>query len=41
VLNGACAALEMALSQAGARLTDQQKEDLRKECLDAANRKVK
>jgi hypothetical protein len=41
VLNGACAALEMALAQAGARLTDKQKEDLRKECLDAANRKVK
>jgi len=41
VLNGACAALELALAQAVGRLSEKEKEDLRKECLETANRKVK
>ena len=38
VLKGACQGLEILLSRAGARLNDKQKEDLRKQCLDFANR---
>jgi outer membrane protein OmpA-like peptidoglycan-associated protein len=38
VLKGACQGLEILLSRAGARLNEKQKEDLRKQCLDFANR---
>jgi hypothetical protein len=40
VLKGSCAALELALSQAVGKLSGKEQEDLRKECLEAANRKV-
>jgi len=38
ILGGACQLLEMLLERAGATISEKQKEDLRKECLDAAKK---
>jgi OmpA family len=41
VINGACHGLEILLNQAGARLGDQQKEELRKQCEAAAKKPIR
>lgn|SRR5215813_12617551 len=41
VISGACYGLEVLLTQAGARLGDQQKEELRKQCQEAAKKPVR
>ena len=41
VISGSCHGLEILLSQSGARLGDQQKEELRKQCEQAANRPIR
>ncbi len=41
ILGGSCQLLEMLLERAGGTLTDKQKEDLRKDCLAAANKPIR
>jgi OmpA family protein len=41
VISGSCYGLEVSLTQGGARLTDQQKEELRKRCKEAAKRPIR
>ncbi|MGH7908963.1 MAG: hypothetical protein ACRENW_03820, partial [Thermodesulfobacteriota bacterium] len=41
VLSGSCYVLEALLSQAGARLRDKDREDLRKQCLEAAKKPIR
>jgi hypothetical protein len=41
VISGSCYGLEVSFTQAGARLTDQQKEELRKRCKEAAKRPIR
>jgi outer membrane protein OmpA-like peptidoglycan-associated protein len=41
VISGSCFALEVLFTEAGGRLTDQQKEELRKQCKEAANKPIR
>jgi OmpA family len=41
VISGSCYGLEVLLTQAGARLRDQQKEELRKQCKEAAKKPIR
>jgi hypothetical protein len=41
IISGSCYGLEMLLTQAGARLGDKQKEELRKQCQEAAKKPIR